>query len=229
MRIAGLNKTTLLDYPGHVAATVFAVGCNFCCPFCHNKDLVIERNPELISEQEVLAFLKKRKGILEGVCITGGEPTLQPDLKDFIRKIKQLGYLVKLDTNGYRPDAAADLLGEHLLDYIAMDIKNSKAKYGVTAGQADVDVEKIADSVELIKGSGIDYEFRTTVIRELHTEEDLMEIGDWIKGSSRYYLQAYEENENVIQGGFHAYSAEEMQDFAKRLTDMGVYTVGRGN
>ncbi len=228
MKIAGLNKTTLLDYPGHVAATVFTAGCNFCCPFCHNRDLVINRNPDLISEHEVLSFLEKRRGILEGVCITGGEPTLQPDLQDFIAQVKQMGYLIKLDTNGYRPDVVKYLLAGGLLDYIAMDIKNSKAKYALTVGQADIDVGKIAASVEQIRQSGIDYEFRTTVVRELHTEGDLMEIGAWLKGSRRYYLQAYEENENVIQSGFHAYRAEEMQGFAKKLTDMGVPTTGRG-
>lgn len=228
MRIAGLNKTTLLDYPGHVAAAVFTAGCNFRCPFCHNKDLITGQNIPMISQEEVLAFLEGRRKVLAGVCITGGEPTLQSDLRDFLYKIKQLGYLIKLDTNGYRPGILKKLIEEKLLDYIAMDIKNSKAKYPQTCGYPDLDIDKIEESMSVIKSSGISYEFRTTVVKELHTEEDLLEIGRKITGEGKYFLQGYEENENVMQKGFHAYKAEELRAFGSKLTRMGAETYLRG-
>lgn len=215
MQIHGLNKTTLLDYPQHVAATIFTGGCNFRCPFCHNSGLVL--NPAgqpIISEEEVLAFLKKRKGILTGICVTGGEPTLQKDLKDFLRKVKALDYLVKLDTNGYRPDVLGELLEEGLLDYVAMDIKSSLKNYGVLAGIKEIDTDVIKESVELLKKSGIPYEFRTTVVRELHTGEDFEEIGKWLAGCPAYYLQAYRENEYVMQRGYSACTKEEMEEYA---------------
>lgn len=226
MQIHGLNKTTLLDYPEHVAATVFTGGCNFCCPFCHNKDLVL--NPSavpLIAEEEVLAFLKKRIGILSGVCITGGEPTLQKDLPEFIRKTKDLGYLVKLDTNGSRPKVLKSLLEEGLLDYVAMDVKNSPEKYGMTIGEKadngpdvgkkDSCTDMVSESISLIKESGVSHEFRTTVVRELHKEEDIAKIAEWIKGADAYFLQAYRDNENVIRKGFSAYGKAEMEKMAE--------------
>ena len=224
MKIHGLQKTTLLDYPGHVAATLFTGGCNFRCPFCHNGDLVLNPGgqPEIPME-EIRAFLKKRQGILDGICITGGEPTLQPDLEDIIREVRGLGYLIKLDTNGYRPEVLARLLEENLLDYVAMDIKASKANYvravGLDmnlltgAGNGGVDnltqvgnmgagerfsIESIEKSVELLKGSSIDYEFRTTVVNGIHTVEEFEEIGKWLAGCKAYYLQAFQENENVL-------------------------------
>lgn len=218
MQIHGLNKTTLLDYPEHVAATIFTGGCNFRCPFCHNGDLVLHPNDfPVISEEEIFAFLRKRKGVLSGVCITGGEPTLQPDLLPFIKKIKELGYLVKLDTNGYRPDVLRQLLAEGMLDHVAMDIKNCKEKYAIATGVSEIDIAKIEESVELIKQSGIAYEFRTTVVKELHSEEDFAAIGEWLLGAEAYYLQSYRDNENVIQRGFSAYSREELERFAALL------------
>lgn len=218
MRIHGLNKTTLLDYPEHVAATVFTGGCNFCCPFCHNADLVLHSGAfPTLSEEEVLAFLQKRKNVLTGVCITGGEPTLQPDLPDFIRRVKELGYLVKLDTNGYRPEVLKSLLEEKLLDYVAMDIKNSKDKYDMTVGKESTDIARIEESVELLKGGNIPYEFRTTVVRELHTEADFEAIGEWIQGTENYFLQSYRDNDNVIQKGFTAYTREDLEGFVKKL------------
>ncbi len=218
MRIHGLNKTTLLDYPEHVAATVFTGGCNFCCPFCHNADLVLHAGEyPTISEEEVLAFLQKRKNILSGVCITGGEPTLQPDLADFVRKIKEMGYLVKLDTNGYRPEMLRALLEEKLLDYVAMDIKNSKEKYDTTVGLERLDIQRIEESVNLLKEGQIPYEFRTTVVRELHTSEDFEAIGAWIQGARAYFLQSYRDNDNVIQKGYSAYRKEELEVFIKVL------------
>lgn len=218
MQIHGLNKTTLLDYPEHVAATVFTGGCNFCCPFCHNADLVLHPGDfPTLSEEEVLAFLQKRKNVLTGVCITGGEPTLQPDLPDFIRKIKGMGYLVKLDTNGYRPEVLKNLLEEKLLDYVAMDIKNSKEKYDIAVGKGNPDINRIETSVALLKEGQIPYEFRTTVVKELHTKEDFVAIGEWLSGTRAYFLQGYRDNENVIQKGFTAYTKEEMEAFAEML------------
>lgn len=216
MQIYGLNKTTLLDYPEHVAATLFTGGCNFCCPFCHNGGLVLcPGNQTLILKEEVLAFLKKRRGILEGVCITGGEPTLQQDLPGFIREIKDLGYRVKLDSNGYRPGVLKRLLQEQLLDYIAMDIKASKENYGKAAGLRNPDLSLIEESVELLKTGNIDYEFRTTVVKGIHGISEFEEIGRWLAGSRAYFLQAYQESENVIRPGYQSFSKEEMLRMAE--------------
>ena len=190
MLIVGLNKTTLLDYPGRVAATVFTSGCNFRCPFCHNGHLVLKPSAlEVYSEGEVFSFLLKRRNVLKGVCITGGEPTLQADLPDFIRRVKELGYSVKLDTNGYEPEVLETLLKEKLLDYVAMDIKNCKEKYAQTVGLEGFETGRIEKSVALLKASGIDYEFRTTVVREFHEREDLRKIGMWLSGCARLFLQ----------------------------------------
>ncbi len=211
MEIHGFAKTTLLDYPKHVAATVFFGGCNFRCPFCHNGDLVLTPGQvPVIPEEEVLAYLKKRQGILEGVCITGGEPTLQPDLETFIHKIKDLGYLVKLDTNGYRPEVLSSLLEKELLDYVAMDIKNCKEKYPLTVGKADFDIAKIEASVQLLMSGKIPYEFRTTVVRELHTIDDMKKIGEWIAGAEKYFLQDYRDSEKIISPGFSSRSKEDL-------------------
>lgn len=218
MQIHGLNKTTLLDYPRHVAATIFTGGCNFRCPFCHNAGLVLNPGGQpSIPEEEVLAFLKKRKSILTGVCITGGEPTLQRELKDFVRKVKEMGYLVKLDTNGYKPEVLAELLREGLLDCVAMDIKSSPDRYHLVAGLERIDTGVILESVELLRDSGIEYEFRTTVVRELHDKSDFEKIAKWLAGSPVLYLQAYRENENVIQNGYSACSKEEMEEYAQIL------------
>lgn len=220
MLILGLNKTTLLDYPEHVAATIFTGGCNFRCPFCHNKDLVFvndglaSQSVSLISTDEVLAFLKKRKGILTGVCITGGEPTLQPDLTDFIKQIKELGYLIKLDTNGYQPDVLHSLVEQHIIDYVAMDIKNSPDKYALTAGIPDIDISKIKESVSFLRSqTTISYEFRTTIVRELHNETDMHVIADWLSNVPAYYLQSFINSGRVIADGFHPHSEAVLQDF----------------
>lgn len=220
MEIHGLVKTTLLDYPQHVATTVFTGGCNFRCPFCHNKDLVLHpTSVPLISEDSFFSFLKKRQGILDGVCITGGEPTLQPDLVLFIRKIKDLGFLVKLDTNGYCPEILQLLLEEHLLDYVAMDIKNSPEKYALTAGLFNLNLDKINRSIALLLACSIPYEFRTTLVSELHTNEDMIKIGQWIKGASAYFLQAYKESDTVISKGFTPCTYEQMRHFIDLLRD----------
>jgi len=199
MIIGGFQKLTLIDYPGKIATTVFTLGCSFRCPFCHNPELVnlrLAHNEE--SEKEFFAFLRKRKGKLDGVCITGGEPTIQPDLIDFIKKIKKLGFLVKLDSNGTRPDVLKKVIDAKLVDFIAMDIKNQPKKYLKTAGivetrHASSMLDRIKLSVGLIMSSGIPYEFRTTVVPGIHTEKDFEEIAKWIKGAKAYYLQEYRE------------------------------------
>lgn len=218
MRICGLNKTTLLDYPGHIAASVFLGGCNFRCPFCQNRELVLrpENQPD-INREEIFAFLKKRKGILAGVCITGGEPTLEEGLGKFIKEIKEIGYLIKLDTNGYRPEVIKNLIEKSLVDYIAMDIKNCMERYGETIGLERINVEKIKESAGLIMESGVDYEFRTTVVKELHKEEDILAIGRKIQGAKAYFLQGYQESEGVIAPGFHAYNRKEMERMAELI------------
>lgn len=220
MKICGLNKTTLLDYPGKVAATVFIGSCNFRCPFCHNSSLVLHasREPE-ISREEVLSFLKKRKGILEGVCITGGEPTLNPELGDFLQEIRDLGYAVKLDTNGSRPDTLKELVSKGVVDKIAMDIKACPENYGNLAGLLYPDLDSIGKSVDFLMKGHVDYEFRTTVVKELHTEKDFREIGQWLKGAKAYYLQAYKDSEEVLQPGFCSYSLPELERFRSILLE----------
>lgn len=218
MNIYGLNKTTLLDYPGHLAAVIFLGNCNFRCPFCHNKGLVTElSSSQSLLETDVLDFLLKRKGILEGVCITGGEPTLSKNLPLFIEKIKHMGYLVKLDTNGSNPDVLKVLCNYGLVDYIAMDIKNSKGKYIETSGLNSLDLNRIEDSIYFLMNGTIEYEFRTTVVRELHKKEDFYEIGKWISNCKSYYLQNYKETEGVISPGFSSYSKDELLDFVEFL------------
>lgn len=215
MEIHGFQKTTLLDFPGHVAATVFVGGCNFRCPFCHNGLLVLEpQNQPVIEEEEVLAYLKKRQGILEGVCITGGEPTLQKDLIPFVKKLKSLGYLVKLDTNGYRPQVLEELLTDGLLDYVAMDIKASLERYCEAAGVSDLKQERILESIRLLKRCGIPYEFRTTVVKGIHSVEEFEEIGRLLEGTRAYYLQGFRESDNMVGEGFEAFSLREMEKMA---------------
>ena len=223
MRIVGLMKTTLLDYPGKVASTIFTGGCNFRCPYCHNGDLVLNHTTmEPYSEEEIFSHLNKRKNILNGVCITGGEPTLQSELPEFIRKVKTLNLLVKLDTNGTNPAMLSSLLNEGLLDYVAMDIKHCKSKYNDVACMNPLDLQSIEDSVEILKNSSIDYEFRTTVTRELHKMEDFQEIGKWIEGSKAYYLQPYKESEQVISKIFTTYSASEFDEIVNILNNYNI-------
>lgn len=212
MEIHGFQKTTLLDFPGYVASTVFVGGCNFRCPFCHNRDLVLSPGTlPLIPEEEVFSHLAKRKGILDGVCITGGEPTMQPELEDFICRIKELGLKVKLDTNGYRPQVLMDLCRKGLIDYAAMDIKGAPGQYETITGVKPWDFNKIQASIYFLMSGEIPYEFRTTVVRELHREKDLLEISAWISGAKAYYLQNYQESKQVIHPGFHGYGPEELK------------------
>ncbi len=218
MKISGLQKLTLLDYPGRMACTVFTYGCNFRCGFCHNALLVTEENNDIISEDEFFSFLRKRQGILDGVCISGGEPTLQSDLTEFIEKAKALGYSVKLDTNGSRPDVLKSLIDKKLIDYVAMDIKNSIEKYSMTCG-CEVDISAIKESVSTIIESGIDHEFRTTTVKEYHTAEDFESIADWLKGDSKYFLQHFEDSGNLIGDNLSPLSKDEMTTLAENIRD----------
>ena len=218
MQIFGFNKTTLLDFPEHVACTVFTGGCNFRCPFCQNGDLVLHRGSlPVLDEEEVFRVLRKRKGILTGVCVTGGEPTLQRDLDVFLSRVKELGYLVKLDSNGYRPEVLQSLCERGLVDYFAMDIKSSPENYARTAGVKELDMGLIRESVDFIRSCGLDYEFRTTVVRELHSSGDFLSIGEWLKGCKAYFLQSYVESEGVICKEFSSYSKEELEEFVMLL------------
>lgn len=221
MLILGLNKTTLLDYPGRVAATLFTGGCNFRCPYCHNKDIVLKNEAVVpYEESEVFSFLEKRRRVLTGVCITGGEPTLHPDLPDFIRRIRESGYCVKLDTNGSNPEMLEALIGDGLIDYCAMDIKNSPAKYGLTIGLdgqalSSFDLSAIKASVKILMSQQtISYEFRTTIVRELHEKKDMLAIAQWIAGADAYFLQSYTDSEGVLCRGFHAHSEETLRSYA---------------
>ena len=212
MKIHGLQKLTLLDYPGKTACTIFTGGCNFRCPFCHNALLVTDiDSSQTYSEEEILNFLSKRTGLLEGVCITGGEPLMNGDIADFIKKIKEMGYSVKLDTNGTFPERLGMLLEHNLIDYVAMDIKNSKENYAKTAGIQNVSISDIEKSINLLKSSDIDYEFRTTVVNELHTKEDILKIAEWIKGAKRYFLQNFEDSGNLIGENLTAVSKEALE------------------
>ena len=203
MLFGGLQKTTLVDYPGKVAATIFTAGCNFRCPYCHNPELVL---PELIKEQpkitekEILNFLKEHQKLLEGVCITGGEPTIQPDLINFIKKVKDLGFLVKLDTNGSRPGVLNSLIEGNLIDYVAMDIKAPKQKYDLFVEDEKIG-ENIDKSIELLKQDKVDYEFRTTLAPDILEEQDILAIADWIKFAPRYFLQRFQ-NSKVLNEKF---------------------------
>lgn len=227
MRIEGLQKLTLLDYPEKVACTIFTGGCNFRCPFCHNASLVIGERGKIIpiesqkngefTEAEILQFLRKRQGILDGVCITGGEPLLQKDLEAFIQKVKELGFLVKLDTNGSFPEKLKNLVEKELVDYVAMDIKNSLASYGKTIGIEKYDTAPVEESAAFLMEGRIPYEFRTTVTKELHTEEDMYRIGEWIQGAEHYYLQQFVDSGDIIQRGLHACSAEIMKKWVDIL------------
>lgn len=229
MIVYGLNKTTLLDYPGYVAATIFTGSCNFRCPFCHNKGLVLNPGEQpQISDEEIDAFLKKRQGITDGICITGGEPTLQKDLKQFITKIKDYGYKVKLDTNGYRPEILEDLISSNLLDYVAMDIKSGYSGYGMASGVPEIDIEKIKKSIAIIKGSLIEYEFRTTCVKGIHTARDFEEITELIGGAKNYYLQDYRDNENVLSDGWESFSRPEMEKFLEVVSPKVLHAEIRG-
>lgn len=216
MRISGLQKTTLLDFPGRVACTIFLNGCNFRCPFCQNSEILDGRGGEDIAEEELFAFLRKRKGILDGVCVSGGEPLVHAETLELLGKIKALGYGVKLDTNGAFPERLKEAARAGLIDFVAMDIKNSPKNYAKTAGVA-VDMAKIEESAKFLMESGIEYEFRTTVVKELHAAEDFIRIGQWLRGAKRYFLQAFRDGDTVLKSGLTACTDAEMQTFKQLL------------
>ena len=210
MEIQGLQKMSLLDYPGKVACTVFLGGCNFRCPFCHNGELVLVPAPAELDSGELLTFLEKRRKLLDGVCVTGGEPLLRPDLPELLKAIKALGYPVKLDTNGTNPDMLEALAQEGLLDYAAMDIKNSPDRYAETCGGVDL-LGPVKRSAALLMAGAVDYEFRTTVCAPLHTPEEMAGIGRWLKGAKRYFLQPFVDSGELVGSGMKPLTKEEIE------------------
>ena len=220
MNVQGYQKLTLLDFPGRTACTVFTGGCNLRCPFCHNAGLVRTPLAEPNRTDEVLGYLQKRRGILDGVCVTGGEPLLQPDLVGFLQAVKEMGYAVKLDTNGMLPGRLAEVLATKLVDYVAMDIKSSPDGYPAATG-TDADVSAVSDSLSILRGSGIPFELRTTAVRGIHTEADFDAIGRWIGDVPAYYIQRFVDSGQLLGSGFDAFSPEEME---RLLTTVRRYT-----
>ncbi len=234
MKISGLQKLTLLDYPGAVACTVFLNGCNFRCPFCHNSELLEAGVEPVMSVDDLLEFLRRRKGILDGVCITGGEPTIHPQLFSLLRQVKDLGYKVKLDTNGYRPDVLRQVIAESLVDYVAMDIKNDPKNYGPTVGLADPDLEKIEESIRILLEDTVDYEFRTTVCLPLHSENSIASMGQWLlkisggKQAKRLFLQSFVDRDTVPVAGLSAPEEDQLAIFAGLLASCAEAVTLRG-
>lgn len=211
MILHGLQKMTLLDYPGRVACTVFTGGCNFRCPFCHNARLVTDLSGSAnIDEEEIFRFLATRRGLLDGVCVTGGEPLLTPDIVPFIKRVREMGFAVKLDTNGSFPARLKELVSSGLVDYVAMDVKNSREKYALTAGVPHFDIAPVEESVRYLLEKHVDFEFRTTVVKELHTPADIEAVTAWIQGAPRYFLQNFADSGNLIGEGFSPLSREEL-------------------
>ncbi len=221
MKIQGLMKMTLLDFPGQVACTVFTSGCNFRCPFCHNASLVLPERitDEGIAEEEFFAFLGKRAGKLDGVCLSGGEPLIQPDIADFIRRVKGLGFKVKLDTNGSVPDVLRSLLEEGLLDYVAMDIKNDSEGYAKACGITHSPVDQVQESIRILLSCGVPFEFRTTVVDELHTEDTMRSVARWIAGAPQYFLQSFIDSDNVIEKGLHSCPKQKLEAILKAVVE----------
>ena len=216
MDFVGIDKLSLLDYEDKVAVVLFCKPCNFRCPFCHNGTTVLEADTT-IPFADILEYLQSRKGLIDAVVVSGGEPTLMPDLKEKIIALKQLGFLIKLDTNGTNPEVVEDLIINNLIDYVAMDIKNSFKKYPLTAGVKNVDLTKVSQTIELLMNSGIDYEFRTTLIDEFHSEQDMRDIGETIKGAKKLFLQKFVERDSGIQKGLHEVSIEKAERFVEIL------------
>ncbi len=219
MLINGFQKLTILDYPGKVACIVFTPGCNFRCPFCHNAAFVTHIDKDTyIDVDEVLAYLKKRQGLLDGVVITGGEPLLQDGIEEFIAEIKTLGYSVKLDTNGSFPEKLISVVEKGLVDYVAMDIKNSKAKYGLTIGVKDFDITPVEKSVDFLKQGKVDYEFRTTIVKDFHTLEDIQDIVVWLEGTHKYFLQNFVDSGDLINPGLEPVSVLLLKEMKEKAT-----------
>ena len=214
MKIHGLQKMTLLDFPGRVACTVFLGGCDFRCPFCHNFELIDGTAQPIMDDEELLAFLRKRSGLLDGVAFTGGEPCLHAELPDLLEKIRAMGFATKLDTNGYHPERLQEILNRGLVDYVAMDVKNSPAKYAATCGLETVDLDKVRRSIQLLMDGPADYEFRTTVVAEFHQAADFEAIGRMIRGARRYFLQCFTDRDSVPFGNLHAPSAQDLRAYA---------------
>lgn len=211
MRICGLQKLAMVDFPGKLAATVFTGGCNLRCPFCHNAPLVTHlEEAEHFSEEEVLDFLRRRQGLLDGVVLSGGEPLLHDGVGAFLRKVRDLGFAVKLDTNGTNPDMLEALAQEGLLDYAAMDIKNSPDRYAETCGGVDL-LGPVKRSAALLMAGAVDYEFRTTVCAPLHTPEEMAGIGRWLKGAKRYFLQPFVDSGELVGSGMKPLTKEEIE------------------
>lgn len=216
MRISGLQKLSMVDYPGKLAATVFTGGCDLRCPFCHNAPLVLRvAETPALSQEEVLSFLRTRQGLLDGVVLSGGEPLLQAGAAEFLAAVRSLGFSVKLDTNGCHPEALANILERGLTDYVAMDIKNRREKYAETAGMPGFDLAPVEESVRLLQSSGVDFEFRTTVVREFHTAADIRAIGQWLEGSPRYFLQKFVDSGDLVGTGCHGLEDAEMRALAE--------------
>lgn len=218
MKISGMEKLTLLDYPDKLACIIFTTGCNFRCPFCQNSELLkITHDEGLINEEDIFDYLNKRKNILDGVVISGGEPTLQPNLIKFIEKVKSLGFSVKLDTNGFEPIILENLLDRKLIDYVAMDVKNSLEKYCISTGINNIKTTNILKSIDILKNSDIDYEFRTTIVKEHHTIDDIRAIMEIIGKDNKYYIQNFVNSENVIDKSLHGFTELELKCMLKEL------------
>ena len=213
MRIAGFQKLTLLDFPNRVACIIFTQGCNYKCPYCHNSELLDINAPALMDVTEFFRFLERRQGLLDGVAITGGEPLLRKDIVEFIKRIREMGFLVKLDTNGNHPDKLGEILDSGLVEYVAMDVKNSKERYGETIGLPQFDIRRVDESIQILLSGKVEYEFRTTVVKEFHDAASFEGIAEWIKGADNYYLQGFVDRETVMYSGLGAYSKEEMETF----------------
>lgn len=222
MKVTGIQKLTLLDYPGVVACTVFTAGCNFRCPFCHNAMLVLPEqiDDECLTDEEVFGFLKKRRGVLDGVAVTGGEPLLHADMPEFLARVKELGYKIKLDTNGSNPELLSEIVKNKLVDRVAMDIKNAPEEYARTIGLKSFDIAPVERSKEMLLRGDIDYEFRTTVVKGIHTKESLIGAAKWIEGAKEYYLQQFKDSGNLIlPDGLSAYDEKQMHALADAVRD----------
>lgn len=232
--ISGLQKMTLLDFPGKVACTVFLQGCNYRCPFCHNSDLLPGKGEAFMSEEAFIAFLERRQGLLDGVCVSGGEPTLYPGLQQLLKAIKSLGYAVKLDTNGSRPEILREVVRKGLVDYVAMDVKNSPARYAETVGLSRFDLGPTEESLRFLIGENVDYELRTTVVKPLHDAASIQDMGAWLgalvpgKQPKRLFLQKFVDRESVLFAGLSAALPDEMQQLSQLLAPFCVHVSARG-
>lgn len=229
MDFAGIQKLTLLDFPGRTACTLFTQGCPFRCPFCQNASLLPFGTPETpLPGEDVFAFLQKRRGVLDGVCVTGGEPLMHRELPDFLKRVKEMGFAVKLDTNGFYPGRLRSLIADGLIDRVAMDIKNSPARYAETIGLSGADVSAVMESAALLMAGKTPFEFRTTVVRELHAEKDFLEIGLWLRGNEDYFLQGFMDGGGVLREGLHPVEKQQMERFRLSLLPYIPHTVLRG-